>query len=45
MVRKLMLVGAVLGVGRGSMAQLFVAVLLSFFFFSMQVKMWPYKSR
>ena len=43
MLRKLALVGVVLVVDRGSAAQLFVALLLSFLFFALQVKICPYK--
>lgn len=41
--RKLALVGLVLCVGRGSIAQLSAAIVLSFAFFSLQMKTWPYK--
>jgi hypothetical protein len=44
MLRKLALVGLVLCVGRGSVAQLTVAILLSFMFFALQMKTWPCKS-
>ena len=43
MLRKLALVGVVLVVDRGSAAQLFVALLLSFLFFALQVRIRPYK--
>ena len=43
MLRKLALVGLVLLVGRGSTAQLACALLLSFGFFALQVKVCPYK--
>lgn len=43
MLRKLFLVGAVLLIGRGSMAQLNTACLLSFGFFALQCKYEPYK--
>jgi hypothetical protein len=43
MLRKLALVGLVLCVGRGSIAQLSVALVLSFAFFALQMKTWPYK--
>jgi hypothetical protein len=43
LVRKLLLVGLVLLVGRGSVAQNNVALLLSFGFFALQVRTWPYK--
>ena len=43
MLRKLALVGLVLLVGRGSMAQLNAALCLSFGFFALQVKIYPYK--
>ena len=43
MLRKLALVGLVLLAGRGSAAQLNVALLLSFGSFALQVKAWPYK--
>ena len=41
MLRKLALVGLVLCVGRGSVAQLTVAIILSFTFFALQMKTWP----
>jgi hypothetical protein len=41
MLRKLALVGLVLCVGRGSVAQLTVAIILSFIFFALQMKTWP----
>ena len=44
MLRKLALVGLVLCVGRGSVVQLTVAILLSFMFFALQLKTWPCKS-
>ena len=43
MFRKLALVGLVLLVGRGSVAQLSAAVVLSFGFFALQMYTWPYK--
>ena len=43
MLRKLALVGLVLLAGRGSTAQLSVALLLSFGFFALQVNARPYK--
>lgn len=43
MARKLCLVGLVLRVGRGSPAQVLVAVLMSGFFLSLHVKQWPFK--
>ena len=43
MLRKLSLVGLVLVVGRGSMAQLAAAILLSFGFFALQMSTMPYK--
>ena len=43
MIRKFMLVGVVLLVRRGSIAQLCLAIFLSFGFFSLQMKTWPYK--
>ena len=43
MLRKLALVGLVLLVGRGSVAQLNCALLLSFGFMIAQVKVCPYK--
>ena len=43
MLRKLILVGLVLLVGRGSIAQLCAAMVLSFAFFSLHMKTWPYK--
>ena len=44
MLRKLFLVGLVLFAGRGSIAQLAAAICLSFFFFALQMKVWPYKA-
>ena len=43
MFRKLALVGMVLLVGRGSVAQLSAAIVLSFGFFALQMYTWPYK--
>ena len=43
MLRKLALVGLVLLVGRGTIAQLTVAIVLSFGFFALQMRTWPYK--
>ena len=43
MIRKLALVGMVLVVGRGSVAQLSAAIMLSFGFFALQMYTWPYK--
>lgn len=43
MIRKLMLVGFVVLVGRGTAVQLAVAIVLSFFFFSLQLSMAPFK--
>eukprot|EP01048_Picozoa_sp_COSAG05_P033366 COSAG05_NODE_13336_length_434_cov_0.689552_1_plen_80_part_10 len=43
MFRKLALVGLVLMVGRGSIAQLSTAIIIAFGFFAMHVKSWPYK--
>jgi hypothetical protein len=43
MLRKLALVGVVLLVGRGTVAQLSVALVLSFGFFALHMKTWPYK--
>lgn len=43
MLRKIALVGLVMLVGRGSTAQLVCALLLSFVFFSLQMKVCPYK--
>jgi hypothetical protein len=43
MFRKLALVGLVLIVGRGTIAQLAAAIMLSFGFFALQMKTWPYK--
>ena len=45
MLRKLALVGLVLLVGRGTIAQLSVAIILSFGFFSLQMATWPYKQQ
>jgi len=41
MIRKLALVGLVLLVGRGTIAQLSVAIVIAFGFFAMQIKTWP----
>ena len=41
MIRKLALVGLVLMVGRGSVAQLSAAIMLSFGFFALQMFTWP----
>jgi hypothetical protein len=43
MIRKLALVGLVLLVGRGSIAQLSTAIALSFGFFALHMHSWPYK--
>eukprot|EP01046_Picozoa_sp_COSAG06_P054339 COSAG06_NODE_9647_length_1852_cov_1.118654_2_plen_439_part_01 len=43
MIRKLFLVGLILLVGRGSIAQLTCAILFAFGFFALQVKVSPYK--
>jgi hypothetical protein len=43
MVRKLCLVGMLVVAGRGSVAQLFLAVVISFITFSMQITLQPYK--
>eukprot|EP01043_Picozoa_sp_COSAG02_P035061 COSAG02_NODE_2488_length_8701_cov_25.089630_3_plen_360_part_00 len=43
MIRKLCLVGLVLLVGRGSIAQLSTAIALSFGFFALHMRNWPYK--
>lgn len=43
MLRKLCLVGLVLCVGRGTVAQLSVAIVLSFAFFALHMYTWPYK--
>lgn len=43
MLRKLCLVGLVLIVGRGTIAQLSTAIILSFSFFALHIKTWPYK--
>merc|ERR1712230_222482 len=44
MLRKIALVGVVVLVGRGSIAQLLLSIMLSFMFFSFHVKMWPMKT-
>lgn len=44
MLRKILLVGVVVLVGRGSVAQLLCSIALSFAFFSLHVKMWPMKT-
>lgn len=41
--RKLALIGLVLLVGRGTVAQLSSAIVLAFFFFALQLMCWPYK--
>eukprot|EP01051_Picozoa_sp_SAG22_P001955 SAG22_NODE_82_length_21749_cov_10.719769_12_plen_401_part_00 len=43
MIRKLMLVGMLVVAGRGSVAQLFLAIVISFASFSLQVKLTPYR--
>jgi len=43
MFRKLALVGVVLIVGRGTVAQLCAAIMIAFGFFAMHIKTWPYK--
>ena len=43
MLRKLMLVGMLVIAGRGSVAQLFLALVISFVSFSLQVKLTPYR--
>eukprot|EP01051_Picozoa_sp_SAG22_P007109 SAG22_NODE_489_length_9845_cov_5.954550_9_plen_401_part_00 len=43
MIRKLLLVGMLVVAGRGSVAQLFLAIVISFISFSVQVKLAPYK--
>jgi hypothetical protein len=43
MVRKLCLVGMLVVAGRGSVAQLFLAVVISFVTFSLQITLQPYK--
>lgn len=43
MLRKLALVGLVLLAGRGSTAQIAAALTLSFIFFAVHMKTWPYK--
>jgi hypothetical protein len=43
MIRKLALVGLVLLTGRGSIAQLSTAIALSFGFFALHMRSWPYK--
>jgi hypothetical protein len=45
MLRKLSLVGLVLLVGRGSIAQLSAAIAIAFGFFAMQIKTWPCESQ
>ena len=42
-IRKLMLVGFLVVAGRGSVAQLFLALVISFASFSLQVKLTPYR--
>jgi hypothetical protein len=44
MFRKVLLVGMILLVGRGSVAQLSTALLISFGFFALQMKTWPCKN-
>jgi hypothetical protein len=43
MIRKLLLVGLIVLVGRGSSAQLAIAIILSFMFFSLQLSVAPFK--
>ena len=43
MIRKLMLVGMLMVAGRGSVAQLFAAIVISFVSFSLQVQLMPYR--
>eukprot|EP01047_Picozoa_sp_COSAG01_P016087 COSAG01_NODE_816_length_13389_cov_7.068849_6_plen_1558_part_00 len=43
MLRKLALVGLILLVGRGTIVQLSIAIILAFLFFALHVKTWPYK--
>ena len=43
MLRKLMLVGMLVIAGRGSVAQLFLELVISFVSFSLQVKLTPYR--
>ena len=43
MTRKLLLVGLIVLVGRGTSAQLAIAIVLSFFFFSLQLSVAPFK--
>eukprot|EP01051_Picozoa_sp_SAG22_P026882 SAG22_NODE_8718_length_635_cov_0.904851_1_plen_160_part_01 len=43
MIRKLLLVGMLVVAGRGSVAQLFLAILISFVSFSLQVRLMPYR--
>ena len=45
MIRKLMLVGMLVVAGRGSVAQLFLALVISFVSFSLQVKLSPCECR
>ena len=44
MLRKLTLIGLLVLVDRGSVAQICVAICISFFFFALHVKTWPYKA-
>lgn len=44
MLRKYFLVGVVVLAGRGSVAQVVFALVLSFFFFALHLKMWPMKT-
>eukprot|EP01051_Picozoa_sp_SAG22_P006426 SAG22_NODE_420_length_10739_cov_7.090320_12_plen_232_part_00 len=43
MIRKLLLVGMLVVAGRGSVAQLFLAIVISFVSFSLQVRLRPYR--
>ena len=43
MIRKLMMMGFIMVVRRGSAAQLGLAATVSFLFFALQMKTWPYK--
>jgi hypothetical protein len=45
MLRKCILTGALVLFGRGSIAQTFLALLISFIFFTAQIKYFPYRER
>ena len=44
MLRKLIIIGLLVLVDRGSILQIYVAICISFVFFALHVKTWPYKA-